>query len=120
MAGVIVGNPDAISVDPNEVRGHAETVKQLMQSLSLSLEAATYLGNADDGFGLIPKPFARMVLDDNHRDTIEAIRKLAEDVAVLPDKLKTVADTFDDEDGEFGKSLTELRETIADAPGGTS
>ncbi|WP_433725296.1 hypothetical protein ACQP0C_29935 [Nocardia sp. CA-129566] len=36
-----------------------------MESSTLSLEAATYLGSADDGFGAIPRPFVKMVLDDN-------------------------------------------------------
>ncbi|TQM25880.1 type VII secretion target [Nocardia bhagyanarayanae] len=113
-----MGNPDAISVDSDEVLEHAKTVKQLMGSLDMSLEAATYLGNADDGYGAIPRPFVKMVLEDNHRNAIEVIRKLAEDVAVLPDKLRIVAETFQDQDGSFGKSLDELRETIAAANGG--
>ncbi|MEU0505858.1 type VII secretion target [Nocardia sp. NPDC005998] len=115
-----MGNPDAVSVDPDEVRAHAEKVKTLMESLTLSLEAATYLGSADDGFGAIPRPFVKMVLDDNHTDTIAAIRKLAEDVSVLPDKLELVAETFDEKDGDFGRSLTGLRATIAATNGGAN
>ncbi|WP_330232099.1 WXG100 family type VII secretion target [Nocardia sp. NBC_00508] len=111
-------NPDAISVDPEEVRSHASKLQTLMESLQVSLEAATYLGAADDGFGEIPRPLVHMVLDEKHRKTVDVIRKLAEDVAVLPDKLITVATTFEDKDGAFGRSVTELRETIADAPGG--
>lgn len=118
MAGVIMTNPDAFSVDPDEVRAHAVKVQELMKSLTLSLEAATYLGAADDGYGEIPRPLVKRVLDDNHRNTIDVIRKLAEDVAVLPDKLRTVATTFEDKDGSFGKSLTELLATIADAQKG--
>ena len=111
-------NPDAISVDLEEVRDHAAKVQELMKRLTLSLEAATYLGAADDGYGAIPRPWVKLVLDDNHRNTIDVIRKLAEDVAVLPDKLRTVATTFEDKDGEIGRSLIELRETIGDAQKG--
>ncbi|WP_431949957.1 hypothetical protein [Nocardia lijiangensis] len=112
-----MGNPDAISVDPDEVRNHAGKVKLLIESLTLSLEAASYLGSADDGFGTIPRPLVKMVLDDNQRNTIEVLRKLGEDVAQLPDKLEVVAETFDDKDAAFGKSLGELREEIAAANG---
>ncbi len=113
-----VTNPEAISVDPDEVRSHAGKLQKLMHSLTLSLEAASYLGAADDGFGEIPRPLVQLVLEDKHRNTIEVIRKLAEDVAALPGKLDTVAAAFEDKDGAFGRSVTELREIIADAPGG--
>ncbi len=113
-----VTNPDAVSVDPDEVRNHAAKLQKLMESLTLSLEAADYLGSADDGFGEIPRPLVHMVLDDKHRNTIDVIRKLAEDVAALPDKLDLVAAAFEDKDSAFGRSVTELRETIADAPRG--
>ncbi|BDT95223.1 hypothetical protein IFM12275_51990 [Nocardia sputorum] len=113
-----VTNPDAISVDPAEVRDHAAKLQTLMQSLTLSLEAADYLGSADDGFGEIPRPLVHLVLDDKHRNTIAVIRKLAEDVAALPSKLDLVAASFEDKDSAFGRSVTELRETIADASRG--
>lgn len=113
-----MSNPDAISVDPEEVRDHAANLRTLMESLRLSLEAACYLGDVDDGFGEIPRPLVQMVLAEKHRDTIAVIRKLAEDVAILPDKLTTVASAFEDKDGAFGRSVTELRATIAGASGG--
>ncbi len=113
-----VTNPEAISVDPAEVRDHAAKLQTLMQSLTLSLEAADYLGSADDGFGEIPRPLVHLVLDDKHRNTIAVIRKLAEDVAALPGKLDLVAAAFEDKDSAFGRSVTELRETIADASRG--
>ncbi|MET8876595.1 hypothetical protein [Nocardia sp. NPDC004604] len=58
-----------------------------------------------------------MVLDDNHQNTIEALSKLSQDVAVLPDKLKIVAETFEDSDGKFGKQMDRLRAEIAEAEG---
>ncbi|MET8876596.1 hypothetical protein [Nocardia sp. NPDC004604] len=39
MADLIMANPDAVSVDPDEVRNHAAQVLKLMESLTLSLEA---------------------------------------------------------------------------------
>ncbi len=109
--------PNAISVDPDEVRNHAAKLVTLMDSLSRCLEAATYLRSADDGYGLIPRPIVQLIMDDNHRNTITAIRKLSEDVARLPDLLNIVATTFDEKDAAFSKSLTELRDEIVDAGG---
>lgn len=112
--------PDAISVDPDEVRKHAEVVTTLVTSLEKCLEAATYLGNADDGFGLIPRIPIKLLFDDKQDNTVSVIRSLAENVSEVPDKLKTVATTFEDKDGNLGKALTALRETIADDAGGKS
>jgi hypothetical protein len=49
-----VTNPTAISIDPDEVRRHAERIKSLVDSMTWAVEAAGYLGDADDGFGAIP------------------------------------------------------------------
>ncbi|WP_253786631.1 hypothetical protein [Nocardia amikacinitolerans] len=82
--------PDAISVDPDEVRKHAEVVTRLVTSLEKCLEAATYLGNADDGFGLIPRIPIALLFDDKQDNTVSVIHALAESVSEVPDKLKTV------------------------------
>ncbi|MEV0250670.1 type VII secretion target [Nocardia sp. NPDC050712] len=111
-----MGN-EALSVDPDEVRAHAENLKSVIQDLDTALEAATYLGNADDGYGKIPRPVVSWLLDDNFEATVAAIRTVAENVAALPDKLETVATTFEDKDGSFGKALSELRETIGESGG---
>lgn len=88
-----------------------------MSSLTLSLEAAAYLQNADDGYGNIPRPFAKMVLDDNLQGAFDAIKKLSEEVAQLPGNLTTVATTFDDADGSFAKALTDLQEQLSKTGG---
>ncbi|WP_179830819.1 type VII secretion target [Nocardia amikacinitolerans] len=112
--------PDAISVDPDEVRKHAEVVTRLVTSLEKCLEAATYLGNADDGFGLIPRIPIALLFDDKQDNTVSVIHALAESVSEVPDKLKTVATTFEDKDGKLGQALTALRESIAEDKGGNS
>ncbi|WP_328410644.1 type VII secretion target [Nocardia sp. NBC_00403] len=108
---------DAISIDPDEVRSHAEKVKTLLESMTSALEAASYIGAADDGFGSIPRPFVKMVIDDNQQGAVEAIRKLAGEVAELPDKLATVASTVEDYDKAFKRDLDELRATIGEKGG---
>lgn len=113
-----MGNPAEFSIDPDEVRAHAAKMTNLMTKMTLALEAATYLGSADDGFGLIPRPFVKWIYDDDHSATIAAIRKLAESVSVLPGKLQTVATTVEDLDGKFSKSLTDLEAEIAETNGG--
>ncbi|MEV0340871.1 type VII secretion target [Nocardia sp. NPDC050713] len=108
---------EALSVDPDEVRNHAENLKSVIQDLDLALEAASYLGNADDGYGKIPRPVVSWLLDDNFEGAVSAIRRVAESVAALPDKLTTVATTFEAEDASFGKALSDLRETIGESGG---
>ncbi|MFC9895443.1 type VII secretion target [Nocardia sp. NPDC127579] len=112
-----MGNPEALSVDPAEVTAHAKNVQTLMESLTLSLEAATYLGNCDDGFGAIPRPFVKMIFEEKQTNTISAISKLSEAVSALPGKLKTVAETFNEKDADFSKALTALQEQIAESGG---
>jgi hypothetical protein len=47
----MTNNPDSVSVDPEEVRKHADSVEALMGSLDKCLEATNYLTSADDGYG---------------------------------------------------------------------
>ncbi|MCP2274634.1 hypothetical protein APR09_000181 [Nocardia amikacinitolerans] len=72
------------------MRKHAEVVTRLVTSLEKCLEAATYLGNADDGFGLIPRIPIALLFDDKQDNTVSVIHALAESVSEVPDKLKTV------------------------------
>ncbi|MEU8894395.1 type VII secretion target [Nocardia sp. NPDC048505] len=112
--------PDSISVDPDEVKAHADAVTKLVASLDKCLAAASYLDNADDGFGLFPAPFIAWLYSDKTDQSVALIRALAESVATVPDKLKTVAATFEDKDGQFGAALTGLKETIGEGGGSRS
>ncbi|MGW6724490.1 hypothetical protein ACWF9G_01170 [Nocardia sp. NPDC055029] len=118
MVDLIMGSPADFSIDPDEVRAHAAKMTNLMSKMTEALQAATYLGSADDGFGAIPRPFIGMIFDDNQDTTIAAIRKLAESVSVLPGKLQTVASTVEDVDGKFNKSLADLTAEIGNTNGG--
>ncbi|TLF72843.1 type VII secretion target [Nocardia cyriacigeorgica] len=105
-------NPDAVSVDPDEVRNHADKVEALVGSADKCLEAATYLASADDGYGDMLRSLMTWIFEDNHRSTIEVIRKVGESVAQQPEKLKAVATAFEDQDAAIAKALSELRATI--------
>ncbi|MET9210876.1 MULTISPECIES: hypothetical protein [unclassified Nocardia] len=118
MAGLIMGSPADFSIDPDEVRAHAAKMTNLMSKMTAALQAATYLGSADDGFGEIPRPFVEWIYDDDNETAIAAIRKLAESVSVLPGKLETVASTVEDVDGKFRASLDGLKAGIAESNGG--
>lgn len=113
-----MGSPVDFSIDPDEVRAHAAKMTNLMSKMTAALQAATYLGAADDGFGAIPRPFVEWIYDDDHETAIAAIRKLAESVSVLPGKLETVAATVEDTDGKFGSSLAGLKAEINNSNGG--
>ncbi|MEV0031049.1 type VII secretion target [Nocardia sp. NPDC050793] len=108
-------NPDAVSVDPQEVRTHADKLEVLMGSVDECLEAATYLASADDGYGNMLRSLMTWIFEDNHRTTIEVIRKAGESTAQLPENLKTVATTFEDADGSFARKLQELQATIGES-----
>ncbi|MEU1985475.1 type VII secretion target [Nocardia sp. NPDC019395] len=107
-------DPDAVSVDPDEVRNHANNVEALMGSLDKCLEAANYLGAADDGYGAWPRPLITWFLDDNHRSTIEVIRAVAERAAQVSEKLKATATSFEDTDGSLSTTLQGLQATIGE------
>ena len=110
-------NPVPLQVDPESLRQHATSVQQLMARTTSVLEAATYLAGADDGYGAIPRPIAAWLMSDNHADAVAAIRKLAEQVAAVPDKLTADADSFENTDNALSKSLEGLQTAINDAQG---
>ncbi|MEU4315704.1 type VII secretion target [Nocardia sp. NPDC024068] len=108
-------NPDAVSVDPDEVRNHANNVKALMGSLDQCLEAANYLASADDGYGDWLRPVFTWLFDDNHQSTVEVIRAAGERTAQVPEKLKATATSFEDADGSLGKALQDLQAAIGES-----
>ncbi|MFD4405737.1 type VII secretion target [Nocardia sp. NPDC058499] len=108
-------NPDALSVDPDEVRNHAQKVEALIGGLDKCLEAANYLESADDGFGAYPRPIVAWLFDDNHRSTVEVIRAVAERATQVPEKLKSTAASFEDADGSLATTLQGLQATIGES-----
>lgn len=108
-------NPDSVSVDPEEVRNHADRVEALMGSLDRCLQAANYLASADDGYGAWLQPLMTRLFEDNHRSNVELIRAVAERAAQVPEKLKATATSFEDADGSFATTLQGLQATIGES-----
>jgi hypothetical protein len=111
----MTNNPDSVSVDPEEVRKHADSVEALMGSLDKCLEAANYLTSADDGYGNWLRPAIKGLFDDNHRSTVEVIRAAGERTAAVPEKLKATATSFEDADGSFATTLQGLQAAIGNS-----
>ncbi|WP_063128217.1 type VII secretion target [Nocardia fusca] len=111
----MTNNPDSVSVDPEEVRKHADSVEALMGSLDKCLEAANYLTSADDGYGDWLRPAIKGLFDDNHRSTVEVIRAAGERTAEVPEKLKATATSFEDADGSFTTTLQGLQAAIGNS-----
>lgn len=107
--------PDSVSVDPEEVRKHADRVEALMGGLGQCLEAANYLAAADDGYGAWLQPLMAWLFEDNHQSNIELIRAVAERAAQVPEKLKATATSFEDADGSFATTLQGLQAAIGES-----
>ncbi|MFI6169523.1 type VII secretion target [Nocardia sp. NPDC051052] len=104
-------NPE-IQVITDDLRRHASTIQGLMGTLTKTVEAASYLGNVDDGYGWMIRSVVHSLTDDNNRGAVEAISKAAGETAELPGKLGTSADKFDLWDQTWARTLAELRATI--------
>ncbi|MFC4373786.1 type VII secretion target [Nocardia halotolerans] len=107
MAGVV-------NVDPQSVRAHACAVDAVSGGVAEALEAANYLAHADDGYGLLVKPYAVSTLNALHDDITGTLAKLDELAAAMPGKLRTVADTFETCDTT---RAGQLRSTAAEIDG---
>ncbi|MEU7144037.1 type VII secretion target [Nocardia sp. NPDC046473] len=104
-------NPQ-IQVVTDDLRRHASTIQGLMGTLTKAVEAASYLGNVDDGYGWLIRSLVHSLMDDNNRGAVDAISKAAGETAELPGKLGTSADAFDLWDDTWARALDELRGVI--------
>jgi len=86
----------SIQVDPEGTRAHADAVEQLASGLTKALEAASWLAHADDGYGLLVRPYATSVLGPKHDAIVDGLRATEEVVSAMPGKLRRAADTFDE------------------------
>lgn len=106
-----MGN-EQLQVITDQLRTHASTVQGYMGTLTNAVEAAAYLGNADDGYGWMVRSIVNSLLDDNNRGTVEAITKAAGETAEIPSKLGFVSDKFDEWDETWARTLDELRDAM--------
>ncbi|MEU4413816.1 type VII secretion target [Nocardia salmonicida] len=84
-----------VNVNLNAIRAQACSVDGVSGGVAEALEAANYLAHADDGYGLLVKPYAVSTLNALHDEITEALAQLDTLTAEMPGKLRTAADTFE-------------------------
>ncbi|MEV2222325.1 MULTISPECIES: type VII secretion target [Nocardia] len=107
-----MGNSDGVNVDPDQLRDHAQKVEQAIEGVPLSREAADYLAQADDGYGLLVGPYAKSVLNPLHDRITESLRTLTEETESLPRKLRFAADSFENVDQSRADGTDRQREQL--------
>lgn len=108
---------DKLEIDPAALRQHADTVQRLSARTVTALEAAAYIANADDGFGAIPRPLIKWLLEEGHNGTVQSLRVLADQVGAVPGKLGANADSFEGKDNDLARRLQDFRDAVAPPPG---
>ncbi|MFE3543316.1 type VII secretion target [Nocardia sp. NPDC059177] len=98
------------------IRTHAGTVSSVSAGVGEALEAANYLAHADDGYGLLVKPYAVITLNDLHDEITSALESLDTTTGEMPGKLNTAADTFDTCDttraGDISTKTAEIERNV--------
>ncbi|MEU4320423.1 type VII secretion target [Nocardia fluminea] len=84
-----------VNVSLEAIRAQACSVDGVSGGVAQALEAANYLAHADDGYGLLVKPYAVSTLNALHDEITEALAQLDTLTAQMPGKLRTAADTFE-------------------------
>ncbi|MFJ2663194.1 type VII secretion target [Nocardia fluminea] len=84
-----------VNVSLEAIRSQACSVDGVSGGVAQALEAANYLAHADDGYGLLVKPYAVSTLNALHDEITEALARLDTLTAQMPGKLRTAADTFE-------------------------
>ncbi|MBF6210405.1 hypothetical protein IU433_01220 [Nocardia puris] len=104
-----------VNVDPERAREHAKRVETISEGLAQALEAAAYLAQADDGYGLLVRPYAQSILNPKHEDIVAGLRHYSAAVAALPQKLRQAADVFEEQDAARKGALDKQRAQIGGA-----
>ncbi|MFD3594205.1 type VII secretion target [Nocardia sp. NPDC058640] len=84
-----------LNVNLEAIRSQACSVDEVARGVATALEAADYLAHADDGYGLLLKPYAVATLNALHDEITETLALLDSSTAQMPEKLRTAADTFE-------------------------
>lgn len=101
-----------IRVDPDGTRAHASEVEELASGLAEALQAAAYLSHADDGYGLLVRPYASSLLGPKHDAIVAGLRTCDQVLAAMPGKLRQAADTFEELDDARQGELDAERERL--------
>ncbi|MFD3702480.1 type VII secretion target [Nocardia sp. NPDC058658] len=95
-----------LNVNLEAIRSQACSVDVVAGGVAKALEAAGYLAHADDGYGLLLKPYAVATLNALHDEITETLARLDAMSAAMPGKLRTAADTFETCDTTRAGELT--------------
>lgn len=105
-----------VNVNPEAIRSQACSVDGVSGGVAKALEAASYLAHADDGYGLLIKPYAVSTLNALHDDITATLAQLDTLTAEMPGKLRTAADTFETCDttraGELSGKTAEIERNV--------
>ncbi|WP_336083772.1 type VII secretion target [Nocardia sp. SSK8] len=106
----------AVNVSTEAIRTHAEAVNGVAAGVAEALQAASYLAHADDGYGLLVKPYAVTTLNDLHDEITSTLTTLNTLAAEMPGKLRTAADGFDTCDttraGDIASKTAEIERNV--------
>lgn len=100
------------NVEPDALCTHAGEVDGLAGSLSEAVDAAAYLARANDGYGLLNRPFVEILLTAIHDATAAELKRTHDGMAVLPGKVQKCADVFGDQDKERASILEKITEKV--------
>ncbi len=95
-----------VNVNLDAIRSQACSVDVVAGGVAKALEAANYLAHADDGYGMLIKPYAVSTLNSLHDEITETLAQLDTLTAAMPGKLRTAADTFESCDTTRAGDLT--------------
>ncbi|MFF0543858.1 type VII secretion target [Nocardia thailandica] len=105
-----------VNVKPDAIRTHASAVDEVSGGVAKAREAAGYLANADDGYGLLVKPYAVTTLGSLHDEITSALDELDTLTAEMPGKLRTAADGFETCDttraGDLAGKQAEIEKSV--------
>ncbi|TCJ95294.1 type VII secretion target [Nocardia alba] len=105
-----------VNVNLEAIRSQACSVDGVSGGVAKALEAANYLAHADDGYGLLVKPYAVITLNALHDDITEALTLLDTLASEMPGKLRTAADTFETCDttraGDLSGKTAEIERSV--------
>ncbi|MFC9894217.1 type VII secretion target [Nocardia sp. NPDC127579] len=102
-----------LNVEPDKLRAHSISVATQTESLAEAVEAAAYLANVNDGYGLLCRAFAEMLLTGKHEDTATELRRTFDGMTPLSKALEKCADEFDRVDTERSGTMGKQQERVA-------
>ncbi|WP_197321094.1 type VII secretion target [Saccharomonospora sp. NB11] len=98
---------DSFRVDPDEVRAHANTVRDFESRAGTAADAGSHLAGLDDAYGVLCQPFGSMVSGPQERG-VEALNQAREFTRQLAENLDTAAQKYE----EYEERVVEILEKV--------